>query len=926
MKPAVLLIILVQFLGGSALAATLRGKVKDNYQEPLIGAHIVVEGQNRYAVAGLDGSFQIHNVAPGSYRIVISFIGYQTHTRQILVNSNTEVMQLDIELLQDVSQLAEVTITATAAGGSEAEARTVERTSPNTLNVVSAKAIALSPDVSVANVVQRVSGLSIERNSNGDPQYAIVRGMDKRYSYTLVNGIKIPSPDNKNRYLPLDIFPASLLERLEVYKSLTADREGDAIGGGINMVMKSAPEEREIKGDVQLGYNYINIKDGFNKYNTGAVRDKSPRELYGLTYQAQPADFSQKNLETKNITPMPDVLGTVSFGNRFLNRKLGVMVGASVQNTWRGTESLWFDSETDRFGSNLPALSLVQDRQIATHQLRIATHGRLDYRLAANQEISAYVGYFKLDNAEAREIRETYLDGRNYNSQDGDAILGYYTRTRTTRQQILNTTLQGKHAVGGALKIDWSAVYSDAGQQRPDNALFIRSGELLNGVEQPVNVDRRNPRQWDHNDDQDYAAYLNVTFQPQHWATSAIKAGALYRQKERDNYFNRYLFDPSPGVQIQGKDWSTYSDVTWSIVNPAGSATDEQNYKASEDITAYYALGKAEVLHTQINAGVRVEETKQGYTLKTPKDGQTPDSTQHYTDVLPSVNLLYKGFENMNIRLAYYRAIARPGFFEIVPYTFEDDGLDEGGNPGLKRTKADNIDLRWEYFPSVTDQLFIGAFYKHIQDPIEYAVVRDGVNNEAILKPGNYGNAYNLGLEVDLCKFFNKFGIKANYTYTRSRITTSKGFQTRVDPNDQTSELIVKTVNQTRSLQGQATHIGNISFLYKDVANGLEAQLAVVYTGERLEVISPYLDNDMYAKPIVQADFAIQKRIGDHIEVFARVINLINSPYEVYIKKRLLQGENPDNVYPHQDAPDKRTLVRRDQYYQSARLGVRFNF
>jgi outer membrane receptor for ferrienterochelin and colicin len=57
----------------------------------------------------------------------------------------------------------------------------------------------LSPDITVANVIQRVSGLSIERNASGDPQYAIVRGMDKRYNNTLVNGIKIPSPDNENR-------------------------------------------------------------------------------------------------------------------------------------------------------------------------------------------------------------------------------------------------------------------------------------------------------------------------------------------------------------------------------------------------------------------------------------------------------------------------------------------------------------------------------------------------------------------------------------------------------------------------------------------------------------------------------------------------------------------------------------------------------
>ncbi len=162
-----------------------------------------------------------------------------------------------------------------------------------------------------------MSGLSVQRSSNGDPQYAIVRGMDKRYSYTLVNGLKIPSPDNKNRYVPLDIFPAALLERLEVYKSLTADMEGDAIGGGVNMVMKSAPEHFEMKADFQGGYNYVNTLYDFNSFDKSGIIKQSPRQLYGTGYQAQSSEFSKKNLEVKSGRPIPDMIGSFSIGNRF---------------------------------------------------------------------------------------------------------------------------------------------------------------------------------------------------------------------------------------------------------------------------------------------------------------------------------------------------------------------------------------------------------------------------------------------------------------------------------------------------------------------------------------------------------------------------------------------------------------------------------
>lgn len=86
--------------------------------------------------------------------------------------------------------LDEVVVVASNPGRTEAGARGIERQAMNVVNVMSAKAIELSPDITVANVIQRMSGVTIERNSSGEGQYAILRGMDKRYNYTLVNGVK----------------------------------------------------------------------------------------------------------------------------------------------------------------------------------------------------------------------------------------------------------------------------------------------------------------------------------------------------------------------------------------------------------------------------------------------------------------------------------------------------------------------------------------------------------------------------------------------------------------------------------------------------------------------------------------------------------------------------------------------------------------
>lgn len=906
-----------------ANAANVRGKITDTNKEALVGAHIVVEGIQKYAIAGLDGSYIIKNIAPGTYTVTISYLGYKSITRDIL--AGTEDVVLSIELEPEQTQLDEIIITANAENGSDLQARTIEKTSGSTMNIISSKAISLSPDVSVANVVQRVSGLSVERNSNGDPQYAIVRGMDKRYSYTLVNGIKIPSPDNKNRYIPLDIFPASLLERLEVYKSLTADQEGDAIGGGVNMVMKNAPDRFEIKSDLQLGYNQVNVLNGFNTYNARVVNNSTPRDKYGAAYQAQVADFSKKNLELDNVKPLPDMLASLSVGNRYLNDRLGVMIGGSFQNSYRGTKSQWFDFDTDRFGSNLPSLRSLQDRYYSTQQLRGALHGRLDYSFNKDHSISLYSGYYRLINHEARDIRETYLDGRGYSPEGGDAILGYSTRTKTTDQGIVTNSLQGNHNVS-FLKINWSAVYSLANNDQPDNARFVRNGALIDFTEQQQNVERRNSRQWTRNNDVDFTQYLNITIQPELFGKNFIKVGGLHRNRERDSNYNRYLFDPSPSLQIQGVDWNTYSDVTWSIVNPLGSSTDENNYEAHENVTAGYLMGKVFLSNLEITGGLRAEHTDQGYLLKYPGPTQRSDSSQVYTDWLPSLALKYVVKQNTNIRLTYFKGISRPGYFEIVPYQLEDDGYKDIGNPGLKRVRSDNFDLRWEHFPNQGNQLLFGVFYKRIIDPIEYVVVRVGINPEPVTQPNNFGTAQNMGVEADFTQYFNRFGIKANYTYTHSAVTSTKALRTREDPNDPSSQLVLKDVDQKRPLQGQAKHIGNLSLLYKDMQKGWESQLSMVYTGERLEAISPFLDNDMYTKPIVIVDFALEKKVSPSVDVFVKATNLLNSAYEVYIKRPVYQDEGNVVAYPHQPDPERKTLVRKDQYYQSFRIGVRILF
>jgi len=352
---------------------------------------------------------------------------------------------------------------------------------------------------------------------------------------------------------------------------------------------------------------------------------------------------------------------------------------------------------------------------------------------------------------------------------------------------------------------------------------------------------------------------------------------------------------------------------------------DPQNYLAHENLLDYYIQSKFYILpKTQVLGGVRVEHTNQGYELLFNTDPQLQTTqSQLYYDVLPSVHLKHMPNDKMNIRASFYKGITRPGYFEIVPYynMTQSDGYPEVGNPDLKRVRAFNYDMRWEYFPTTNNRFLLGTFYKKIIDPIEYATVLGSTNSPEI-QPGNYGTAYNWGIEADFTRYFNKIGIKVNYTYTNSQITTTKALRTRENPNDPTSQVIVLTPEQTRPLQGQAKHLANLSVLYKDLKKGTEAQLAMVYTGERIENVSPFFENDSWVMPFVQLDFSIEQRLNDHWVLTFKGQNLLNSPYKVIIKKPHML---PEKEYKLQNSDDY-TLIREDRYFQSYRVGLRFNF
>lgn len=908
-----------------ATAHTLDGIVKDNRTgEPLIGSVIEVkELPSVKTTTGLDGSFTLHELPDkGRYTLVVRYISYKT--REIPVDVSDKGI-VNITLDEDLRELGEVVIKGHKEYHSDRSAIDMEKTAGNVLNVMSQQSIQLSPDVNVATVLQRVSGVTMERDASGEASYAILRGMDKRYNYTLVNGVKIPSPDDKNRYIPLNIFPSDLMDRLVVSKSLTADMEGDAAGGVVDMVMKDAPSHFQIQANAAVGASDYFWKDSrdYLTSNRSDYTHKSPYEVNGPEYKATTSDFASGPTQiSRHSMPAPNFVGGLSIGNRFWKDRIGVMLAGSIQNTFHGTERT-YNSVKMASGEQAMYIYSLQHRYYSIHDLTAGVHAKVDLQLE-NNKFEWYNMYVRTNSKGVRynnSVNTEYISSDSYTQDDE-------TRSLSQTQSIFATHIKGTHHLTKDFTVDWAGIFSQAKSEDPDRVYLsltntIQSAEGVDGSlwsgnknilkTMPKNMERR----FQHNTDKDWAGYINLAYNSQlgNDINALWKAGAQYRRKERGNRYYSYIFNPTDISQkLDGNGFDQFAAIDWTCKTPYSQAS-QLNYDSKEHIGAAYIMTTLKSRWGELNAGLRAEHTNQIYTMLQKFRNMGQVGEQSYWDWLPSASLKWTPTKRMNVRLSYYRSINRPGFYEIVPYQIMGEEYQEKGNPNLKRARIDNVDLRWEWFPSATEQVLAGVFYKYLQDPIEQVFVaadgKLGSGADAYYMPDNLGNAKNYGFEIDVVKYIRHFGIKANYTYTHSRITTSKREYKEGSAEYKTG------VTQSRPLVNQAPHTANLSLLYKDTNYGWNAQLAASYTGTKLALVSPFKDADQWDKAMFGLDFSMEKKFPCGVSVFLKANNLLDAKRERYLKT-----VNQSNLEYEGQSSDK-TIVGTYKYGRTYLVGVR---
>lgn len=932
-----LFILLLTFitLSVSAQQGTIRGTViEDESGFEVMFANVLVLETSGGTTTDLDGKFSI-DIEPGVYSLKISYVGFQELTVEGIEVKAGEVTVLgNIRLLEEGLELEEVVITASAIRTTEAALMTIKKKSPAMLDGISSSLMKLTGDATAVEAAKRVTGVSIEGG-----KYVYVRGLGDRYSKTTMNGVDVPGLDPDRNTLQMDIFPTNLINNIVVSKNFTADMPADFTGGLLNIETKDFPDDKIVSVSLSLGYNpAMNLNSDYLTYEGGDTDflgfDDGTRELpdgadaavvptpvsviQGQFTEQEATDFISSfnpTLGAKKETSLLDFSASLSLGNQKKlggddadKGTLGYIFSLSYKNDYTFYDDVFY-GEYQRLadpGTYELEYANTQPGQIGERNILVGILGGLAYKKAASKyRLTA----MRLQNGESRAAQFSIDNNGSAVGQSG--YVAKSDNLEYNQRSLTNILLNGTHVLGDkGWEIDWRLSPTLSTSDDPD---IRRSAFSISETNIYINAgEGGNPsRIWRSLSELNAVGKVDIskdyTFKGE---DAKLKFGGSYTFKERDYEILSYdvqFFGGSQSFPSGNPDDILVPEKIYPIGNiyyQTGNIEPNPNeYNSTVNNTAFYVSNEANLFpNLKTILGVRAENFVQRHTgrdviyAQGNEDGNNLDDEKvlDALDFFPSVNLIYSLQEDMNIRAAYSRTIARPSFKELsfaqiidpVSGRIFNGSLfpyeDWGGQ--LVETRIDNIDLRWELFQERGQIFSVSAFYKSFDKPIELVRIPEA-QTSAEFQPRNVGDGQLYGVEVEVRKSLgflspslDNFGVNGNVTFVQSEIDmTDAEYSARKN-----FERKGETIERTREMAGQAPYVVNAGITYKNLDAGLDAGLFYNVKGETLEVISSGLYPDVYFKPFHSLNFSINKRLGadQNTAIDFKVSNILNSELE----------------------------------------------
>lgn len=762
-----------------------------------------------------------------------------------------------------------------------------QRNSDNIESVVHADGVAQLPDANVAEAVQRLPGISVERDQ-GEGRFVSVRGLGPDLNSVTINGTLVPSPESARRAVALDVLPSELVQSLSVIKTLTPDMDANSLGGTVDVQSLSAFDHKGLfyTGTSEAGYNQ-NTHQTSPKFS-GAISDRFSLgdgiDNFGVAAALSwnKRDFGSDNVETGGAWDFNDGARLNSFEQRVYD--------ISRERTGGG---LNFDYKPDD-ETQLYLRTLYS--RFKDSETRNSTSLEFDKPQAAG-ELGKAKAKRKLKQREETQEIQSYVFG-------GERMLGLWTLSGQAGYSTSSEDSPG-HIAGATFKGNSSfpnSGFYDTEKPRPiiGAGFYDPSNFTLDKVD------------WEEQDTRDTEKNLRLDLARDYDVegyASQVKFGGKVSRRNKDNDLNAWVYkdfddagfndaqlNMSPfdkgNVHYQlgqfgpGISGGAIKDLIGGL-NP-GDYYDEQesranDFKMREDINAAYVMNTVDIDDWRFIAGMRYEGTEFEAKGTGVRDGafEAQDTQRDYHHWLPGLHARYQLDKNTQLRAAWTNAVVRPTFGQLAPGFVIDDDEASFGNPNLKPLESSNFDLGIEHYMGQAGTVSAFLFYKDIKNFVynnDLAGSGEWVDFTEAHTYANGDSAKLYGLELAYSQKFdwlpapwNGLLLGANTTFSRSSASI-EGFDQATGRNRK----------RDIDLPNQSDTVGNLMLGWED--DTLSLRLSANYKSQYLYELAGISDkaHDLHVDAQTFVDFSARYSLTKNLQVSFEAQNLTDQPYFVY--------------------------------------------
>ena len=852
----------------SLLSSETKKKVK--------GATLFIKGSDIEAHSDVNGEITLELPAG---KQTLSIIHQDFSAQTITVNVLPKEFLSKVVTLSPASmELDEFVVLAPHIEGSVAASLAALKNSDTVGNVLGSEQFSKSGDSTVASALKRVSGITIVGG-----KYVYVRGLGDRYSTVMLNGLHIPSPEPTKRVVPLDIFPTSVVESITIQKAYTGDIPASFGGGTVLIKSKDIPKSDE--GYVKLGVELLaNDSTGKSVQTNSSNANPLPASVMsagnsvgGSAVTDDVRAYRTLNLQTRTLAP-----------GMKLELTGGKSYDISKNLTLGGSATLYYKNDSDtnnieynKYFYDINSKKVIHDNVTTTDVTTFLNEYSGMLNLGATYFKDNTIKYTYFTSTQIKD--RTNVSSINYTGNTEDREKTYY---EYVKKALTTHQLSGKNNIHFSssdegyfdnLLIEYAGESAEATRDEP-GTVEINYNHQTSGL----NWDRKN---WYYSfllDDKvnNYRVDFSLPFQL-NGNKNYTKAGVFIYNKSRDFDSRRFKMR-STNFNDMPEDMDTIYSKYANDLEFSASYRDTDSYKATQDVTALYLKQLLSITHDfDVVASVRQENSSQQLS-----DASATYAPLETSDLFPSLGMTYRFDDDaMQLRFAYANTVSRPDFREFSNSRYKDPVTENivFGNPNLKATYINHLDLKYEWYLSADEIFSVALFAKEFTNPIEKVIKLDDSQDNIFQETyQNADSATSYGVEVDYRK---KFGFVSesleNLLFATNIALIESSITLNSDPNN---EFTSRLTSKKRAMQGQSPYVLNCTLGYDNSESGNSALFLFNQIGERIVSLGTDENKDIYQQPFAKLDFVwkynISKKTDGDIFGYAlrfRTYNLLNS-------------------------------------------------